>query len=269
MFEPIILKQENTGTTTELDGDALRDFYIKAAMKHGSDIRFCWWHSHHTMGAFWSTTDVNEINAWKNDSWSLALVVNLFQEYLLNVSTWDPIEHTEDVPLEIIRNMPKPTVKQIKDYEELCDKPAPIVTTMHNWTNNYKQVKQIGIWNKSFEVPKDEPLVDDTVLEWKDTDSLMEYAELYNNLVDELEEMMSDYADGTKKYEDYVEFVTATNACLKARNAKMKVEKIAKGKLLELCATTFPADHITFEDDKADQVYTTATSAMEGFHYGY
>ena len=72
---PEILKQENTGTTTELDKDALTDFYVKTAMKHGEDIRFCWWHSHHTMGAFWSTTDEREINAWKNDSWSLALVI--------------------------------------------------------------------------------------------------------------------------------------------------------------------------------------------------
>ena len=266
MFEPVILKQENTGTTTELDGDAIRDYTVKAGMKYGTDIKFCWWHSHHTMGAFWSGTDQNEIKAWENDSWSLALVVNLYQEYKLNVAVWNPIKHTEDVPLEIIRNMPKPTAKQVKDYEELCDKPVPIVTTNHNWTNNYKQINQVGLWNK---VSKDKPLVDDTILEWKNGDNLMEYAELYNNLVDEIEDMLGDYATGTKKYKDYVEFVTATNACLKSRNAKMKVKKVAKGKLLELTATTFPADHITFEDDQADKVYTSATSALEGWQYGY
>ena len=167
LFDPVILKQENTGTTTELDKDALTDFYVKTAMVHGEDIRFCWWHSHHTMGAFWSGTDVKEINAWKNDSWSLALVINLFEEYCLNVSTWDPLEHSEDVPLEIIRTMPKPTTKQIKEYEELCDKSEPIVATNHNWTSNYKQINQIGIWNKSFKIPKDEPLVSDDKLEWK------------------------------------------------------------------------------------------------------
>ena len=59
LFEPIILTQENTGTTTELDGDALRDFYIKAGMKYGKDIRFCWWHSR-----YWS----RDRNTWTNDN---------------------------------------------------------------------------------------------------------------------------------------------------------------------------------------------------------
>ena len=79
LFDPVIIKQENTGTTTELDGEAIRDYQIKAGMKYGTDIKFCWWHSHHTMDAFWSGTDQNEIDAWENDSWSLALVINLYQ----------------------------------------------------------------------------------------------------------------------------------------------------------------------------------------------
>ena len=49
----------------------------------------------------------------------------------------------------------------------------------------------------------------------------------------------------------------------------MKVDKIAKGKLLEMSAINYAADHITFEDEQADQTYTSATSALEGFHYGY
>ena len=39
LFDPVILEQENTGTTTELDGDAIRDYTIKAGMKYGKDIK--------------------------------------------------------------------------------------------------------------------------------------------------------------------------------------------------------------------------------------
>ena len=131
LFDPIILEQENTGTTTELDGDAIRDYTIKAGMKYGKDIKFCWWHSHHTLGAFWSGTDRNEIEAWKNDSWSISLVVNLKQEYKLNISVWDPVEVSEDVPLEIIRAVPQPTAKQKKEYEKLCSTAKPTVISKY------------------------------------------------------------------------------------------------------------------------------------------
>ena len=59
-----ILKQENTGSNTELDGQAVTDYTMKQAMKYkNTDMKFVWWHSHHTMGAFWSGTDEKEIDA--------------------------------------------------------------------------------------------------------------------------------------------------------------------------------------------------------------
>ena len=73
-----ILKQENTGTNTELDGEAVSEYMMRYAMKYkDKNMKFVWWHSHHTMGAFWSGTDEKEIDAWKNESYSLALVINL------------------------------------------------------------------------------------------------------------------------------------------------------------------------------------------------
>ena len=278
LFEPIILKQENTGTTTELDGDALRDFYIKAAMKHGSDIRFCWWHSHHTMGAFWSTTDVNEINAWKNDSWSLALVINLFEEYCLNVSTWDPLEHSEDVPLEILRNKPAYSNIQVKEYEELCSKPEPIVTSYNGWTRNYKQVNQVGLWKNTKDnklVPDDaDVLATDDILSWSKHDNAIPYAELHTALTDEIDETMSDYAEGKITYNKYCEWLKAINLSLKTRDAKMKVIKVKKGELLEQTATKFPGDFIKYESTKVENAYETALSSIEthiynGGYYGF
>ena len=278
LFDPVILKQENTGTTTELDKDALTDFYVKTAMKHGEDIRFCWWHSHHTMGAFWSTTDEREINAWKNDSWSLALVINLFEEYCLNVSTWDPIEHSEDVPLEILRNKPAYSNIQVKEYEELCSKPEPIVTNYKGWTRNYKQVNQVGLWKDTSAkkiVPDDvDALASDEVLSWNKHDNAIPYAELHNSLTDEIDETMSDYAEGKITYPKYCEWLKAINLSLKTRDAKMKVIKVKKGELLEQTATKFPQDFIKYESTQVENAYETAMASIEthiynGGYYGF
>lgn len=265
IFEPVILKQQNTGTTTELDGDALRDYYVKAGMKHG-DVRFCWWHSHHTMAAFWSGTDLNEIKAWKNDSWSLALVINLFGDYVLNVSTWEPIEHSEDVPLEIIRTIAEPTKKQLKEYDELCSSPSPVVMPINNkcWTSKFRQTNQVGIWN----APKDDPLADDNVLKWNKNDNAQSYVEVFQFVIDEVEEMMDDYASGKKDYKAYSEFIKAINSRLKEKDAKMNVEKIKQGELLEATSTLFPHDHIKYESEKVQKVYDDALTTIDNTLYG-
>ena len=267
IFEPVMLEQENTGTTTELDGDALRDYYVKSATKHG-DVRYCWWHSHHTMGAFWSQTDLNEIKAWKNDSWSLALVINLYQEYLLNVSTWEPIEHTEDVPLEIIRNIGKPTKKQIADYDELCSKPTPTLVNKGNW----HQYNQVNMWNKSF---KQEPLDITVPLQWTDNTKLLPHKELVEQVISELENIFSDCVDGTQTYEQYVASINAINLALTKRDARFKIIKITKGKLLDATMTTAPVEHLDFKDKDTKQVYNDAVTIIDiddiigGHHYGY
>ena len=264
LFDPVILEQENTGTTTELDGDAIRDYTIKAGMKHGKDIKFCWWHSHHTMGAFWSGTDQNEIEAWKNDSWSIALVVNLKQEYKLNISVWDPVEYSEDVPLEVIRPVPKPTAKQKKQYEELCSTANPIgnhttYTIGKGWTSNSK------VSNKnqtSFLQNKVE-----TVLNWKNSQNIIALAELIENLDNDIDELISSAIAGETSYELYAKEVENMNKMLLTRNAKIKVITIAKGKLLEKGACMQPWEHIKYENNEIEKAYDNAR--VQQYNLGY
>ena len=61
---PEILEQEVTGSTTIMDRMAIADYYVKSAQKHGTDIRFIWWHSHANMGAFWSGTDTTTMKEY-------------------------------------------------------------------------------------------------------------------------------------------------------------------------------------------------------------
>ena len=59
------------------------------------------------------------------------LVINLRQEYCLNVSTWDPVEHSEDVPLEILRDMHEPSKEMIAEYKEKCSDIVHSVSTSY------------------------------------------------------------------------------------------------------------------------------------------
>ena len=140
-----ILKQENTGSNTTLEGDAVSEYKMKYAMKYkNKDMKFVWWHSHHTMDAFWSGTDLKEIDAWENDSFSLALVINLREEYKFRVSVWKAggleINQHYDIPLSIERKAKtKITRKMKRFYEELCD--SPEITHYGGWNRG----RQMGI----------------------------------------------------------------------------------------------------------------------------
>ena len=85
---------------------------------------------------------------------------------------------------------------------------------------------------------------------------------------------MSDYSDGTVDYKKYAETVKMLNARLDARNAKMRVKKIAKGKLLEFASTSYPEDHIKYDSKEVEAIYEGALSSIEvasynGGYYGF
>ena len=76
--DPVILKQEISMGNCELDGEQLAIHYSKMIGKHGNDVRHCWWHSHHTMAAFWSGTDSSTILDNPSNDWTLSLVCLLY-----------------------------------------------------------------------------------------------------------------------------------------------------------------------------------------------
>ena len=121
---PVILEQEISSGNTVLDKDALAVYYTKQAKKMGKkNYRFCWWHSHHTMSAFWSSTDIKAIDEFNEGDFSFALVVNLKGEYKFRVSVWNPVEAHQDVSLEIAG--PGKVTKAMKEeVKELCSKPS-------------------------------------------------------------------------------------------------------------------------------------------------
>ena len=150
-----ILKQENTGSNTELDGQAVTDYTMKQAMKYkNTNMKFVWWHSHHTMGAFWSGTDIKEIEAWENDSYSLALVINLKEEYVFRVSVWKangiPINKHYDTNLTIERSKPKINItdKMLKEYKDKCEDKPILRNSIHTFQGQLAYKKQDTMFQK-------------------------------------------------------------------------------------------------------------------------
>ena len=124
--EPVILKQEIGGTTCDLDKEELAKYYTQMAVIYkGINFRFCWWHSHHTMQAFWSGTDLSSIEEYGEgeSDLSFALVVNLKEEYKCRVSVWKPVEIHQDVELNILNNEEKVEIpiEILSEVKEKCE----------------------------------------------------------------------------------------------------------------------------------------------------
>ena len=245
-----ILKQENSSTNTELDGDAVTEYTMKYAMKYNNpDMKFVWWHSHHTMGAFWSGTDEKEIDAWKNSSFSLALVVNLKEEYKFRVSFWRmnglPIEQHVDTTLTIERPEPKIhiTDSMKKEYKELCSERASYVQT---WNTKWKHnTQQLNVWKNHNLVEKNETAI---VSEAR-----------YGGLLEDVADLQESFLDGTVKIKQIRNELIKINKECKESKFPFKInEKFIKykktalhNKLMEI----MPGDMFEWEDNKTKNEY--------------
>ena len=142
--EPVIVKQEIGSTTCDLDKEELAKYYTKTAVEYKDfNFRFCWWHSHHTMSAFWSGTDISSIEEYGEgeSDLSFALVVNLKEEYKCRISVWKPVEIHQDVELNIIGQektvIPAEILTEVKAK---CD--TRIITNTYN-----RNTKQLSLVN--------------------------------------------------------------------------------------------------------------------------
>ena len=123
---PVILKQSVSAGDCTMEVEALAEHYGLMANEYGPRVRQCWWHSHHTMKAFWSGTDNATILSCPSKDWTVSLVVNLKEEYKLRIQFFAPFEHEENVELNFIREN---TVKDdVIDAEvlSLCTPSFPV-----------------------------------------------------------------------------------------------------------------------------------------------
>tara|TARA_R110002020_G_scaffold152890_1_gene331926 strand:+ start:27425 stop:28291 length:867 start_codon:yes stop_codon:yes gene_type:complete len=186
--DPVIMKQIVTGGNTHLDKVALSEYYgrtaVKMLKKKNVVYKYLWWHSHHTMAAFWSGTDQDTIDeAEEMCDLSFSLVVNLKEEYKFRIALWKPIKVQEDVEL-IVETKQKPVSKAIlTEVDALCEEETKTYS-YGGWNG-----KQSTLWgpNRKLAVSKKTTVDPDVV----------------DVALDEVEKWIKKSCDGTMKYEEF------------------------------------------------------------------
>ena len=245
-----ILKQENTGSNTTLDGDAVAAYKMKYAMKYqNKDMKYVWWHSHHTMDAFWSGTDTNEIGEWKNSSFSLALVINLRQEYKFRVSVWNacglPVEQHYDISLTVERkNGVKITDKMKTLYEELCDSPtygSNVRQTGFNYNNHLARTNNAHL----------------------------EMENAFNQTVEKLDAINDSFMEAGLNVTQWKEEIKKINTILNAKKYPFSVKTLegSKQEIINELMVTMSGDMIKWENETLKN--QVEQSYIWGGAYGY
>ena len=224
---PEILKQEVTGGTTEMEKEAVADYYVKTAMKEGSDVRFLWWHSHANMSAFWSGTDTNTMKEYKNGDWSAFLVVNIRGEYKFRVCVWNPIQAHEDIELNILGMENKSVPKSIQtSVDKLCNKPTTSIVNIGQQTNLYNRK------NNSYHYAYDNyNIFSDDTYETNHYNSSFYNDNLYNSTVVLVNELVDLYVEGDFTYEEWLKEVRMWNKTLKKKKASFNIKELTMNQL--------------------------------------
>lgn len=93
------------GAHTSLDPNAMHEPIVRCVESHGIDPRF-WWHSHNSMGAFWSGEDRGTMETLFRD-WGVALVVAHDGSYKATLTVGKPVPIQVDLTLFVV-GQPEP-----------------------------------------------------------------------------------------------------------------------------------------------------------------
>ena len=127
VVDAYLLKQEGTGTTTDIDEQALAKLLYTTKDVEG-DLRW-WWHSHVKMNVFWSGTDKETIMELGAQGWIVATVFNQKNEYRSALaykaeyditSPWGKVlknntEMVDDIDMEVSYDV---DVEQLKQWDD-------------------------------------------------------------------------------------------------------------------------------------------------------
>ena len=206
-------------------------------MKHkDKEIQFVWWHSHHTMSAFWSPTDLTAINEFNNGKMSLSLVVNLREEYLFRVNIWKPYPIHQDVDLKIRKLKRKIPKKIVKEIEELCTQPLYSTSYLGGRYNN-------GFNTETKGTQLSVPLVTNSpAIHSRNQHSDPEW----DSLVDKVDEYLQDYKFNVTTFRTYAFKIQSLNKLLEENKSQLRIGMIDDEDELRLIAHNIEADHLIY-----------------------
>jgi hypothetical protein len=93
----VLIEQTIAASNCTLDREALAMYYSDSVKHYKKEditsdkFLYVWWHSHHNMQAFWSSTDEKTILEAAENGPSMSLVVNIKGEYKITYTIKEPI----------------------------------------------------------------------------------------------------------------------------------------------------------------------------------
>lgn len=125
----VLVKQKNSGTSTEMDPAAIGKAMFLLKDKPG-DLRW-WLHSHHSMGVFWSGTDTATIKQLALGGWFVSTVVDNENKFKTAFSQSSPVKLiVDDIPTKIEQVVDTDLIAAWdKEYDENVVKESAIITS--------------------------------------------------------------------------------------------------------------------------------------------
>lgn len=121
VIDAILLKQENAGSSTDIDAQSLSQAMYRMRNTEG-EMKW-WWHSHVQMATFWSGTDMTTIEELGDNGWILATVFNQKNERRTAFFT--------------------KSVSEFGDHEVFADEMTTVITS-------YYDQSLFDAWNKEY-----------------------------------------------------------------------------------------------------------------------
>lgn len=129
-----LLKQKNTGSSTEIDAADIGKLLFQTRNDPG-ELRW-WWHSHVNFGTFWSTTDMTTIRELGGQGWILATVLNKKEDRLSAFCQAAPcFLFVDKLDTSIDRRLDTELEKRwAEEYDTKCE----VVQYVSQYSNNNK-----------------------------------------------------------------------------------------------------------------------------------
>tara|TARA_R100001594_G_scaffold89766_3_gene124200 strand:- start:252 stop:1214 length:963 start_codon:yes stop_codon:yes gene_type:complete len=265
--DPVILKQSVSGGNCEMEEEALAVHYSKMVGKYGDKVRHCWWHSHHTMGAFWSGTDDSTIMDNPTNDFSVSLVVNLKQEYKLRVQFFYPIEHEENITLHFLEDEIDRNEEIDTEVKNLCSKMTIAKPNVINsqyatgyqgalWADTDKNKQETSNYNSGYGINDDvysNYRTDGLDLDSDGLDISLIPEDKKEAIMDLVEEAQDKIIQENCTYEEWLEIRKAVNKSIERYNLRMK--KISRGEISTLMYHYWPSEfleNIKTKENNAD-----------------
>lgn len=131
-----IFEQVVSGTHSDLNPDALGKFLFEKIRDGEDPAEYrVWWHSHATMQAFFSGTDVGTINGSTEFPYLISLVTNHKGDLIARVDIFDPVRVTQNLEVEVI-------IDEDLELKELCRQEIEAKVRQQTWYGGQKVPKR-------------------------------------------------------------------------------------------------------------------------------